>query len=186
MCALPVCWKPSVCHPPPWWWKSGDPAKESPHQHQHKGKHTTWELPEHPADALWGLGSVMFTMCWVRKYSWDRLSHWLRSSQLSSISSLGAKMAWVTLPEHTAFWENSGRGSLGLNTNTENGGKKNSNVYLLYICPGRNKSISKLCLWFTQNEWKLKVKTHSRCIHPARRRPPCSQRRGPPAAGWRP
>lgn len=59
-------------------------------------------------------------MYWVRKYSWERLSHWLLSSQLSSISSLGAKTARVTFPEHTALWENSGRGSLGLNTNTEN------------------------------------------------------------------
>lgn len=62
-------------------------------------------------------------MFWVRKYNWERLSHWLLSSQLSSISSLGAKTAWDTLPEHTAFWEKSGRGSLGLNTNTEKGEK---------------------------------------------------------------
>lgn len=63
---------------------------------------------------------AVFTMYWVRKYSWERLSHWLLSSQLSSISSLGTKTARVTFPEHTALWENSGRGSLGLNTNTEN------------------------------------------------------------------
>lgn len=55
----------------------------------------------------------------VRKHSWERLSHWLLSSQLSSISSLGAKTARDTLPGHTALWEKSGRGSLGLNTNTE-------------------------------------------------------------------
>lgn len=61
----------------------------------------------------------MFTMFRVRKYNWERLSHWVLSSQLSSISSLGAKTAWDTLPKHTAFWEKSGRGSLGLNTNTK-------------------------------------------------------------------
>lgn len=66
-------------------------------------------------------------MLWVRKYSWERLSQRLLSSQLSSTSSLGAKTARDTLPEHTAFWEKSGRGSLGLNTNTEDGEKTGSN-----------------------------------------------------------
>ena len=69
----------------------------------------------------------LFTMYGVRKYSWAWLSHWLLSSQLSSISSLGAKTARVTFPEHTALWENSGRGSLGLKTNTETEkGKQNA------------------------------------------------------------
>lgn len=71
-------------------------------------------------------------MYWVRKYSWERFSHWLLSSQLSSISSLGAKTARVTIPEHTAFWENSGRGSLGLNTNTKNRREKKKQLRSLY------------------------------------------------------
>lgn len=77
----------------------------------------------------------MFTMLGVRKHSWERLSHWLLSSQLSSISSLGAKTARDTFPEHTALWEKSGRGSLGLNTNTEDE-RENRIFHISRVCQG--------------------------------------------------